>query len=132
MKKQQNPSGQSGQSGQTGQSAQPTEKEAVRLIAQAAKGSVGGQASGTAKATLVDKDGTPIAGETIVFEIDGSEVGTATTDANGVAECPSGSKLGAPLTWGKAVANGYTATYRGSKKYKPAKANAIVEPAVFG
>ncbi|KUM92130.1 hypothetical protein AQI88_33680 [Streptomyces cellostaticus] len=86
--------------------------EPARLTASSTKGSVGGQMSGKGRATLLDKFGTPIVGETIVL-ID------------------SGSHVGDPLLWGKALSNGYDAVYYGNRKYKPAMAHATVEPSIF-
>ncbi|MFF4606861.1 Ig-like domain-containing protein [Streptomyces sp. NPDC001339] len=122
LKKQQ----QQGSSGQSGQSAPPPEKQAVKLTASGTKGKIASLAGGQGKARLLDKDGTPIEGETIVFEVDGREVGSGTTDANGEATVQSGQYAGDPQMWIQAIGNGYTAVYNGSKKYKPARANAQV------
>ncbi|MFI1202702.1 Ig-like domain-containing protein [Streptomyces sp. BHT-5-2] len=112
--------------GQPAQSSQPVEKQAVRLTASGTKGKIGSLAGGQGLARLLDRDGEPIEGETIVFSVDGREVGTGTTDANGEAVIQSGQYAGDPQMWVQALGNGYTAIYNGSKKYKPAKANAQI------
>ncbi|MFG2224561.1 hypothetical protein [Streptomyces sp. NPDC048644] len=119
------------QSGPSGGGSSPAKKQGVRLTASSTKGTIGGQASGKCKATLLDKDGEPIEGETIFFKIDGKDLGQQITDGNGVAEIDSGSHLGDPLLWGKALSNGYQAVFNGTKDYKPATANATVEPGIF-
>jgi uncharacterized repeat protein (TIGR01451 family) len=39
-------------------------------------------------ATLTDSDGNPLADKTIYFQVDGTQVGSANTDSNGVASVP--------------------------------------------
>ncbi|MFI7102052.1 hypothetical protein ACIBK8_22150 [Streptomyces sp. NPDC050161] len=116
---------------QDGGTSPSAKKQGVKLTASSTKGTIGGQASGKCKATLLDKDGEPIEGETIFFKIDGKDLGQQITDGNGVAEIDSGSHLGDPLLWGKALSNGYQAVFNGTKEYKPASANATVEPGIF-
>ncbi|MEU8028650.1 Ig-like domain-containing protein [Streptomyces sp. NPDC049099] len=119
------PNGQHGGShnGQVGQ------KEPVQLTASDTKGSVSGLASGTGRATLTDKNGKPVVGEKITFKVGETVVGTGITDANGTATVNSGSYLGDPVFWFKAVSTGYQAVYDGSEKYLPAQAHANVTPA---
>ncbi|MFI9250736.1 hypothetical protein [Streptomyces sp. NPDC053069] len=108
---------------------QAGQKEPVQLTASDTKGTVSGLASGTGKATLLDKNGNPIVGEKIVFKVGDTLVGTGVTDANGTATVNSGSYLGDPVFWFKAVTSGYKAVYNGNGKYSPAEAHAAVTPA---
>ncbi|AJC60132.1 Ig-like domain-containing protein [Streptomyces sp. 769] len=115
-------SGSSG-GGQSGQSSQPVEKQAVRLTASGTKGKISTLGGGTGLARLLDKDGEPIEGETIVFQVDGREVGSGTTDGNGEVIVSSPQNPGDPQMWIQGLGNGYTAVFNGTKKYKGARAN---------
>ncbi|MEU1404185.1 Ig-like domain-containing protein [Streptomyces sp. NPDC005728] len=110
--------------------SQNGQKEAVQLTASDTKGTVTGLASGTGRATLMDKNGKPVVGEKITFKVGETVVGTGITDSNGTATVNSGSYLGDPLFWFKAVSTGYQAVYDGSEKYTPAQAHANVTPAL--
>jgi hypothetical protein len=80
----------------------------------------------TARLTL-SGIGAPIAGATVSFSIGGTAVCSGTTDADGVATCPSGAAatvVRALLRGG--MDGGFTATYAGSADYLPASAHGSV------
>lgn len=107
------------------------EKEYPHLTAATVKGTVLGQAQAQISATLIDNDGQPIKGQPITFTVtDGRQIGTAVTDAAGVAHLDSGSNLLDPLLWVHAIGSGYEAHYQGSKKFMPANARGKIEPGI--
>ncbi|WP_338932166.1 hypothetical protein WEB32_23715 [Streptomyces netropsis] len=107
------------------------EKEYPQLTAATVKGTVLGQAQAQISAKLISNDGEPIKGQPITFTVsDNRQIGTAVTDATGVAHLDSGSNLLDPLLWFHAVSSGYEVHYQGSKKYMPANAHGKIEPAL--
>ncbi|MGE7438689.1 Ig-like domain-containing protein [Kitasatospora sp. NPDC001175] len=108
------------------------EKEYPQLTADDIKGTVGGQAKGTLRATLLDADGTPIKGAPITFSMAGGGrvMGTVATGADGVAMLNSGSNILDPILWAQGLGSGYTAHFAGNKQYMPATASASINPAI--
>ncbi|MEV4923359.1 hypothetical protein [Streptomyces roseoverticillatus] len=106
------------------------EKEYPQLTAATVKGTVLGQAQAQISATLISNDGEPIKGQPVSFTVSGRQIGTAVTDATGVAHLDSGSNLLDPLLWVHAISSGYEAHYQGSKKYMPATAHGKIEPGI--
>ena len=66
-------------------------------------------------------DGTPIAGEPLVFSIDGETVCTATTDARGVADCGGVAEVTRAV-----LALGYRVDYAGDADRTPASARGSI------
>ncbi|GHG53276.1 Ig-like domain-containing protein [Streptomyces griseocarneus] len=106
------------------------EKEYPQLSAATVKGTVLGQAQAQISGTLINNDGEPIKGQPISFTVSGRQIGTAVTDATGVAHLDSGSNLLDPLLWVHAIGSGYEVHYQGSKKYMPATAHGKIEPGI--
>lgn len=75
-------------------------------------------------------DGSPVKGLLVRFRISdpGSEVGTAYTDENGVAEAEVSSL--SPVDWGAAVLHGYDAIFDGNAECQPVQAHAAIRPTI--
>ncbi|MFJ4620746.1 Ig-like domain-containing protein [Streptomyces sp. NPDC088812] len=106
------------------------DKTYPQLTAYTVKGTIGGQATTTVKAELLDKNGKPIENAPLTFSIvSGRVLGTKATGGDGIAEVNAGSNILDPLIWIQAAGSGYTVHFSGNEDYMPATATASITPA---